>query len=307
MTRALVTGASGFVGSHLCRRLAEEGIEVHGVSRFGRRVRGVRWWRADLTDAEAATAVVERVRADHVFHLASEVSGSRSLDAVRPTFRRNLEAAVNVMVASARVGCSSLVLAGSMEEPDPGTGDETPVSPYAAAKYAAGSYGRMLHALHGLPVVNVRMFMVYGPGQLDRTKLVPYTITSLLRAERPRLSSGTREVDWVFVEDVVEALLCAAGDAGLAGRSLDAGTGRLVSVRTVVEEIAERVGAPVEIVFGEIPERPHERVRVADTGAFALAGWRARTSLEEGLDATVAWYRAAVDRSVPQGAAGGLS
>lgn len=307
MKRALVTGASGFIGRRLCRRLVDEGVEVHGVSRHGGHDGDVRWWQGDLADSEAAAAVVERVRADHVFHLASEVSGSRSLDAVLPTFEHNLAAAVNVMVAAARVGCESFVHAGSMEEPDPVSGSDTPVSPYAAAKYAVGSYARMLHALHGLPVVNVRLFMVYGPGQMDRTKLVPYVITSLLRGERPKLSSGVREVDWVFVDDVVDALR-AARRADLAGRSFDAGTGRLVSVRALAQRIAERTGSSVDLVFGEVPERPSERVRVADTGqAFALSGWRARTSLDAGLDATIASYRASLDPVLPNNVQGGVS
>ena len=87
--------------------------------------------------------------------------------------RANLLAAVNVMLACAEVGCSRVVLAGSMEEPDVDDPDPVAQSPYAVAKWGALAYARHLHALHELPVVHLRVFMVYGPGQLDLRKLGP--------------------------------------------------------------------------------------------------------------------------------------
>jgi len=93
----------------------------------------------------------------------------------------------------------------------------------------------MFFALYQLPVVILRVFMVYGPGQGDLQKLVPYVITSLLKGETPRFTSGTREVDWIYVEDVVAAFLEAARAPGVEGATLDVGTGKLVTVRQVVE------------------------------------------------------------------------
>ena len=83
----------------------------------------------------------------------------------------------------------------------------------------------MFHALYGLPVINLRTFMTYGPGQRDGSKLIPYVATALLRGESPRLSSGTREVDWIYVGDVVDAYLAAAVADGVEGTSIDIGSG----------------------------------------------------------------------------------
>jgi UDP-glucose 4-epimerase len=295
--RLLVTGASGFIGTRLCRRAAEEGAVVHAVSRRPQgESDGVRWERGDLTDEAAAGEIVRRVQPDIVVHLASEVSGGRDLELVLPMMRANLVATVNVMLACAEAGCARLVLAGSMEEPDVGDPDAVAQSPYAVAKSGALAYARHLHALHDLPVVHLRVFMVYGPGQLDMRKFVPYVTASLLRGIEPELTSGDRLIDWVYVDDVVEAFLLAAVTPGAEGRSLDIGSGELVSARALASRLHELIGGDVGPAFGRIPDRKLERVRRADPGAAGEAiGWRPRTSLDAGLERTVDFYRSNLD------------
>jgi UDP-glucose 4-epimerase len=291
--QALVTGASGFIGSRLCVRLLEQGADVHGVSRTERTSPHIRWRTTNVCDAEASVALIREVRPDFIFHLASHVSGSRDLDAVLPTLRANFLSTVNLLLAAAEVGCKRVVLAGSLEEPDGVDLEPVPVSPYAAAKFAAAAYGRMFHTLYGVPVVTLRIFMVYGPGQGDTTKLVPHVITTLLRGEPPELSSGTRPVDWVYVDDVVEALIASATTAAVVGETVDVGSGILTPIRAVVEEIVRAMRPSVEPRFGALPDRPNERIRVADVDrTHDLLGWTPRTSLDRGLAATVDWYAA---------------
>ncbi len=292
--RALVSGASGFIGSRLCARLCALGFEVHGISR--REVSpvqdGIHWHRANLADFDSARAVVRAVRPDLFFHLASHVSGSRDLAALMPTFRDNLASTVHVLTALAETGCSRCVLAGSLEEPDFGRGQIVPGSPYAAAKGATSLYAGLFHELYGLPVAMARIFMVYGPGQRDTAKLVPYAIRSFLRGEQPSFSSGVRLVDWVYVDDVVEGLIALVRDPRAEGRTVDLGSGELYTVRDVVLEIANLIGVEDSITFGCLPDRPMEQVRranLADTEA--TIGWRPRIGLSEGLGRTVAAYR----------------
>lgn len=289
----LVTGATGFVGGALVRRLVAGGAIVHATSRRPRSDdRGVRWWEADLADPEAGRRIVESARPEVVFHLAGEVSGSRDVSRVIPMLRANLLSAMGLLVAAAERGGPRLVLAGSLEEGEPDGTWPVPASPYAASKLAAGLYARMFHALYGAAVVWLRLFMVYGPAQPDATKLIPFVTRSLLRGEAPGVSSGRRRVDWVYVDDVVEALVRAATIEGIEGRGVDVGSGRLVSVLSVVEELARLVGNGVSPRVGAVPDRPLEVERAADVAsAEAVLGWRARTSLEEGLRRTVEWYR----------------
>jgi len=123
-TRVLVTGASGFIGTHLCKRLANLGAEVHGVSRREQSEKGVLWWRGDLADADDASRVVQGVRPDYVFNLASVVAGARDMAMVQPAFEGNLASAVHLMVAAAEAGVTRFVQMGSQEEP--AHGDHAP-------------------------------------------------------------------------------------------------------------------------------------------------------------------------------------
>ena len=172
-----------------------------------------------------------------------------------------------------------------------------PASPYAAAKWSATGYARMFHALYQTPVVVVRPFMTYGPGQHE-TKVVPYVINSFLQGNTPSLSSGVWEADWVFVDDIVAAFLSAATRAGIDGCSIDLGSGTLTSIREVVNSIVRLTNTKIDPQFDALPERPGQRTRVADTyHARATLGWSAVTSLDHGLAATVQWYRNQFDEN----------
>ncbi|HVT47338.1 MAG TPA: NAD(P)-dependent oxidoreductase [Vicinamibacterales bacterium] len=289
--KILVTGASGFIGTHLCHRLCAAGAKVTAISRAAHESPALQWLRGDVADLAFVRQAFREVAPEVVFHLASHVQGAPHLEQVLPTLRANLLTTVHLLTAAAEHGAGRLVLTGSMTEPDPDQGERFPVAPYAAAKWASSGYARMFHALYGVPIVLARVFMVYGPAQFDRSKLVPYVIQSLLRGESPRLSSGTRLVDWIYVADVVEGLLALAATPGIEGRTLDLGSGRLISIRTIVETLCRLTRLDVEPSFGALAERPMESQRVADVDAtFRAVGWRSMVPLDEGLRRTIAWY-----------------
>jgi nucleoside-diphosphate-sugar epimerase len=292
--KALVTGATGFIGRHLCRRLEQTGVEVHAISRNRQTAstNTVRWWQGDMGDATTTQHIFSAVKPDTVFHLASHVTGSRDLTIVAPTFHSNLMSTVNLLTAATEANCRRVILVGSLEEPEENGKDATPCSPYAAAKWASTAYGRMFHSLYQTPVVITRVFMTYGPGVQDQRKLIPYVISSLLRGEAPKLMSGQRMVDWVYVEDVVDGLLAAAQRANVEGCTVDLGSGALVSVRSVVEQIVTLLDAPVAPIFGAHADRPFERERVANIDhTYAKLGWKSSTTLEDGLLRTIGWCK----------------
>lgn len=290
--RLLVTGASGFIGRHLCARLVSAGARVLSASRRGRPEdlavadgASVEWRRADLADREAAHETVRWARPDRIVHLASVVKGSRDRSLVAEMFRANLESTVHLLDAAAEVGVRRFLQIGSLEEP---VGEEVATSPYAASKAAATLYAELFARLYRLPVALARVFMVYGPGPQDRAKLVPYVIDELLAGRRPELSSGARPVDWIYVDDVVSGLTRMLVDSRAVGERLDLGSGALVTVREVVDRLVEIVAPGIEPDFGARDDREGEIVRQADIERTAARiGWRPEVALDEGLRRTV--------------------
>jgi nucleoside-diphosphate-sugar epimerase len=287
----MVTGATGFIGTHLVARLAALDARVHAVSRRSASADSaerVHWWRCDLTDETQVRSLVREVEPDVIVHLASEVAGARDHQLVLPMMRANLASTVHLLSAAVERPGTRLVLAGSMEEPDPGS---APSSPYVAAKAAATGYTRMFRDLWLLRVTTLRIAMVYGPGQRDSTKLLPYAITCLLRGHSPRMTTGRRPVDWVYVGDVVDAFVAAVSRPDI-DEVLEIGSGTAVTIRDAVDRLTDVIGGDVRPRYGALADRPLDSARIADpTRAEEAIGWRATTSLDEGLARTVEWFR----------------
>jgi nucleoside-diphosphate-sugar epimerase len=296
---ALVTGASGFLGANLCRRLLAGGAQVHATSRSARTSdhARLRWWQRDLASEGSAQALVREIRPDVVFHLAGQVSAAPSASLVMPAFQSLLASTVNLLTAVAEQGGARLVVTGSLTEPRSSSDLVVPSSPYAAAKWASTAYARMFHALYGTPVVILRPFMAYGPGQ-NPEKLVPHVILSLLRGTPPKLASGRWSADWVYVDDVIDGFVLAARYPGIDGATVDLGSGVLTSTREIVLKLVAQIDPRAEPQFGAVPDRPAEEVRLADLAAAKAAlGWEPRTPLDQGLAQTIAWYRTQAPRS----------
>ena len=295
-SRVAVTGPAGFIGSRLCEQLVADGCEVHGLCRSGSAslVAGVTRWECALDDAGALARLMKDIRPDTIFHIAGFTSAARDLSAVLPSFQANLVSTVQLLSTASEIGCQRIVLAGSLEEPQ--TPDSAPSSPYAASKSAATMYARMFWHLFQTPVTVARIYMVYGPAQRDLKKLIPYTILSLLQERRPQLTSGTRQVDWVFVDDVVRGLIEMSKAEGVDGAVVDLGTGVAASVREVVTTIAGLMKSEMTPSFGDVPDRQDEQIRVADVARTeALLGWKPSTPLHDGLTRTIAYYQSRPD------------
>ncbi|MBI3408484.1 MAG: NAD(P)-dependent oxidoreductase [Planctomycetes bacterium] len=291
--KTLITGASGFLGSHLCERLLKHGAEVHAVSRTKRSSdhASVRWHQCPLTEFESVHRLFREIKPEVIFHLSGQVTAAAELELVLPTFNSLAGSTVHVLAAATHIGCQRVVLTGSLTEPDPTCGESAPSSPYAAAKWMGSVYARMFHRLYETPVVILRPFMTYGPRQ-NKDKLLPHVIRSLLRGSQPRLSSGNWQADWVYVDDVIDGFVSAASQPAVEGCTIDLGSGTLTSTREVVQKLVTAIDPRVEPLFGAVADRPFERVWAANTAyAKERLGWEPRTSLDQGLANTVRWFQ----------------
>jgi len=284
--RILVTGATGFVGRHLCDALTILGAEIYAVSRTanaGRDGSGIAFEAVDVQDYAALRAMIHRVRPAIVYHLAGLVDTGRDLSLLLPTLRTNLLGSVHLLHALTEIGCERVIVMGSSEELCCAHGG-APNSPYTASKAAGHLYGNLYHRLYQLPLVTARIFMAYGPRQ-PAQKFIPYTITSLLQRQAPRLKSGNRVCDLIFIDDLVHGLLTTALASGVVGNTIDLGTGSGTSLRDIAEMLVEIIGSAAMPIDAGGDDRPCDAPQLADIRTHHLLGdWHPRWSLRRRPD-----------------------
>ena len=195
----------------------------------------------------------------------------------------------------ANVGTAQrIVLVGSSYEYGARRADDSldPFNAYSASKVAAWAFARAAYNAWRAPVVWVRPFQVYGPGQREKA-LIPAAIRAALNGDDFRMTAGEQQRDFIFVEDVIEGLMAAATAANIEGRALDVGTGQLHPIRSVVERIWDLADAQGEILAGALPYRPGEVPAIPADVALTrlLTGWEARVGLEDGLRKTIEGMR----------------
>lgn len=296
--RVLLTGATGFLGSHLARALVLAGADVHGL---GRRVAagvdgaGLTWHRADLLDPGSVAAAVAAARPSIVFHLAAYGTTPAERDEAMAV-RVNVEGSLALWQA---LGATTLrvVAAGSSGEygaaamPAREDAPCAPVDVYGASKLAAGNLLLALGRRDGREVVVLRLFGVYGPGDRPE-RVLPHVIASLLAGRPAPLTHGEQRRDFTYVSDAVDALLLAATrPLEPAVQVLNVGGGGCHRLRDVLEAAARLVGADREALlqFGALPSRPGDPQRLcASLDAVGKSlGYAARVSLADGLARTV--------------------
>lgn len=300
----LVTGASGFVGGALVRRLIGEGKEVHILLRSEssrQRLEGLDGLRvhiADLRDADGVAALVSEIRPRIIYHCAvyGGFSSQRDTAAI---FDTNLIGTIHLLQACERVGFDRFINTGSsseygiknypMRENDPGE----PLGDYGIAKCAATMFCRSEAILKNLPVVTLRLFSPYGPWD-DQKRFIPYLIRSLLAGEAPRLSTPRSVRDYIYIDDVLDLYQAVTDSAIIPGDVYNAGSGRQHTIGEVAE-IIHRITGGLQPVWGqEVSHRPEPETWVADISKTAAEfGWQPSRTLEEGLLRTVEWFRAA--------------
>jgi UDP-glucose 4-epimerase len=311
-SRILVTGGAGFLGSHLVRRLSAAGIPCTALVHAGPTPApggphgAVAWVRRDLTVSQEVDALVAKVRPEIVFHLAAVVGGERSLDFADRVLRVNLVATHDLLRAlggpqpDVAGGVRRIVLVGSGEEygrqeslPCTEELPARPVSPYSASKAATTQFALLYQRLFGLPVVVLRPFVVYGPGQRPGMML-PSLLRALVAGREFPLTAGEQTRDFVHVDDVIDCLLAAAGAGGVEGEIFNVCSGEERSIREVAEIAARLAGVDAAILrFGAVPYRDNEVWRLVGSNekAGSILGWSPRVGLEEGLLRTLDAYR----------------
>lgn len=305
--KVFVTGAGGFIGSHLCEALRDAGHDVTGLARYRSQdcfgwldeVNDVNKVRGDIRDAEQMVAMIRGH--DVVFHLAALGSIPYSYDTPRSYIETNVTGTLNVLLAcrNARlVHTSTSEVYGTAQVPRQ---DEThpinPQSPYAASKVAADALVKAFCLSYGASAVILRPFNTYGPRQSARA-VIPSLIRQMLDPKCRKIAVGdlTPKRDFTYVGDTVKAFMAIAfSDHAKMGEAYNAGSGRTGSIADTVERLRAITGCDKPLVQEESRTRPAtSEVMALVSNSAKLVGtahWSPKVSFDEGLRQTVDWWR----------------
>lgn len=293
--RVLVTGAGGFIGNALARRLARLGADVTAVSRRPGRLdplpEGIRFVACDLRSPEQVDALIQQARPKVVFHMAAHPDGAEDAQRVRQVIDHNIGALANLLNALMTLPAVTLVYSDSAKVfgngPVPYRSEQAPdpLCSYAVSKLAGWQLIDMFRRVHGLQAVGLRPTLVYGPSQ--GFNLFSFLVQAVQGGrEAIALDGGAQTRDPLHIDDVVEAFVCAAQHAPLLnGRNLPIGGNREISVAALAELTVRLLGGRQRVEVRPANVRPTETLRSwsDNAEAQALLGWQPRVSLEEGI------------------------
>lgn len=297
----LITGAAGFLGSSLANRLAREGHQVRGLDDLSTGdpqalAPDVHFTRGDVSDRPKLWTLLQDV--DVVYHLAARVSVPESVLYPRDYNHVNVGGTVALMEAIRDVGVRRVVLASSgavygnqADQPLKETLTPNPRSPYAVSKLAAEYYVRTIGGLWGIETVSLRIFNAYGPGQHlppSHPPVVPHYLKQALRGGTlVAHGDGTQTRDFVFVDDVVSALVAAATAPNINGLVINIGSGTETSIRELVKAALEVTGSKAEVIYNAQTSGGVLRMCADISLAREKLGYRPSIKLEEGLRLTI--------------------
>ncbi len=306
--QVLVTGAGGFVGSHLAEQLVREGAIVRAMVHYNALAQ---WgWlnhsdlaaqmevtAGDITDRDSVRNAMEGKEV--VFHLAALIAIPYSYRAPGSYIKTNIEGTMNVLQAARELKTSKIVHTSTSEVY--GTARFVPISeahplqgqsPYSASKIGADKMAEAFHLSYGVPVTTVRPFNTFGPRQSARA-VIPSIIAQCLKGQTVKLGSLTPTRDFNYVANTVSGFLKAGASEKSIGRTFNFGTGREISIGDLVQMISQLTGKPIDLHTEENRLRPGgsevERLLADASAARETLDWTPEVSLEEGLTRTIEW------------------
>jgi UDP-glucose 4-epimerase len=312
-TRVLVTGAPGFIGAHLTRRLVAEGAEVHALSPsvssvYPRSLLDVRheisMHEANIVDRSAMDSIAKDVQPEVIFHLGAYTHVGKSWQRIDECIQTNVQGTINVIKACAAFGFKRFInmgtseIYGDIDVPFTETDSVHPNSPYSVTKYAAERLCRLMYESLALPIVLCRPFNAFGPGQTP-DRIIPETIVRALQGEPIKMTSGRQTREFNYVEDIADGLVRAAVTPDIEGELFNIGCGQEVAIKDIARITLELMGDPVPLELDAIPHRPTEiwRMYCDNTRAREILKWEPKHTLEQGLEKTIAWYRSEIASS----------
>jgi UDP-glucose 4-epimerase len=319
--RVLVTGAAGFIGSHLVDRLLEEGNDVTALDNLSsgslinladarrKETGSFNFHRADVTSG-AFVEIIKRAKPEVIYHLAAQVDVRKSVEDPVADAMVNVIGTINLLQGAQEAGATKVVFTSSggciYGEPDearlPVTEDQVflpealPESPYGVSKKVVLDYLRYYRQVKDLDYTALALANVYGSRQepasevgLEGQVVAIFSRRMLARRQCTIYGDGTQTRDFVYVDDVVDAFMAATDRAG--GELVNVGSGRELSVNELHERLSELIGNRLEPIYAAGRPGELQRIYVDNSKAAAVLDWRPEVDLDAGLKQTVDWFR----------------
>lgn len=304
--RVLITGATGFVGSNLTRKLLQEGYEVHILSQPF-----LNKWRlinilpklnehiGDLLEAEKLKKLIKEIKPEVIFHLAAAGVFGGISPSEKELIETNFLGTVNLINACDEINYKCFVNTGSSSEygPKDKPMKETdicePINTYGISKLAALLYGEFIAKTKNRPIIGLRLFSPFGAFDTSQ-RLIPYVIIKALQNQEILLSNPKGVRDFIFIEDVVEVYLKSIDLASqFKGEIFNLGSGKETSVSETIEIISELTNTKNKIKWGQIPPRPWDTAHwQADINKISNSfNWKPKYSFKQGLEKNIQWFK----------------
>lgn len=304
--KVFITGANGFIGSHLTRRLLAESYEVgilkretSDLSKIRDLLPRLKTYDGDVRDVSSLSRAFSDFSPDAVIHLVTYYRIEHTAADIEPMIDTNIRGTVNILQAAKEAGVQLFINTSScavyrmadhtLKETDP----IAPQNLYALTKHHSEEECRFYADYFGLNAITLRMFPPYGPGDHER-RLIPHVILSLQKGQMPELTTGKQLWDFVYIDDIVDSYVAALKNASrIKGHdAINIGTGAPVPVREMVEKIMQQMGVKGEPKFGAIPHRKNEvwYNSAAIRKAKEVLGWGPKYSVDAGLEKTIRYF-----------------
>lgn len=302
--KALVTGSSGFIGSHMTSRLVKEGCEVYVMLRDSSDVwrlddlrDSINFIKLDIRDKDEMGCRMQKIKPDYIFHMAAYGVDSRQKNYTE-AIEINIAGTLNLLTAAASTGCEKFLNAGtSMQYGNKSKAikeDEhyEPANIYGSTKGAATIIAHQTAYEYGINIATIIPFGVFGEKE-GSYKFFPHVILSSLKDAEIRLSLCEQSRDYCYVENIIDGFILAAGSGKVKNEIFNIGCGKMHQLKYYAELIARKLGTVKKVKYGALEYRKNDlwNPKPDLTKISTVLGWKPRIGLEEGIDRTIEWFR----------------
>jgi UDP-glucose 4-epimerase len=296
----LITGPSGFIGNHFVEKLvtyrANVSVIIRNRDNFCQNV--IRY-TGDIRNPDFVENCIVSSQPDYIFHLAASKDRNEDIQTIYSSIETNLLGSLNILSVATKVkSIQAIIIIGTAEEygnnkiPFKETLRESPITPYSFSKTCVSHLSELFFQSYNTPIIIIRPTIAYGPGQ-GLEMFIPSLITSLLNNIPFDMTLGEQTRDFVYIDDLINAVILAIQNNKAKGQIINIGSGNPVKIRDIALEIENRIGNKDLIHYGAKPYRINEIMDycVDTRKAEILLGWKATTSLKDGLEKTIAHYK----------------